>query len=174
MERKSLGEKMAMWGIGPLFGAGAAAHFLYGVLGRPFWASLLFPVNESVFEHLKLGAFPTLLYAWLGGAILKKKQGHINGWYKGQWTATCVCLTSILLLHYFYEGALGRHGPWGDVLIFFLSVILGQLAAARVIKSSEEKDRWAMVLMMLLVLLLAAGTFWPPELPLFEDPTAGA
>lgn len=44
--------------------AGSALHFFYEVLPNPLTA-LISPVNESVWEHLKLLFWPTLCAAWV-------------------------------------------------------------------------------------------------------------
>ena len=173
MKPKTLAEKWALGGIGPLFAGGAALHFVYGLLGKPAWAGLFCPVNESVFEHLKLGAWPVFAYALLGRAVLKKKQGHTVGWYRGQCAAMGICLSSILLLHYLYAGALGGESPWGDVVVFLLAVALGQAGAVSDLKKSRKESPAALTVMGMVLLLLAVGTFWPPRLPLFWDPLHG-
>ncbi len=42
---------------------GTLAHFLYEWTGKNFIAGLFTPVNESIWEHMKLIFFPILAYA---------------------------------------------------------------------------------------------------------------
>ena len=58
-------------GIGIVFSVivGTLAHFVYEWTGKNPIAAIFFPINESVWEHVKLLFFPTLLY----GLFLIKK-----------------------------------------------------------------------------------------------------
>ena len=47
-------ERQILAGVPVLFLAGTLIHFLYGLSGEFFLVGLLAPVNESVWEHLKL------------------------------------------------------------------------------------------------------------------------
>ena len=42
---------------------GAAAHFFYEWSGNNFFVGMFSPVNESVWEHMKLAFFPMLLFS---------------------------------------------------------------------------------------------------------------
>ena len=58
-------------GIGIVFSVivGTLAHFVYEWTGKNSIAAIFFPIDESVWEHVKLLFFPTLLY----GLFLIKK-----------------------------------------------------------------------------------------------------
>ena len=51
-------------GIGIVFSVivGTLAHFVYEWTGKNPIAAIFFPIDESVWEHVKLLFFPTLLY----------------------------------------------------------------------------------------------------------------
>lgn len=51
-------ERQILVGVPVLFLAGTLLHFLYGLSGEFFLVGLLAPVNESVWEHLKLALWP--------------------------------------------------------------------------------------------------------------------
>lgn len=52
-------------GVFFVLAAGSLAHFLYDWTGSNAIAGLFVPVNESVWEHMKLLFFPMLLYCAL-------------------------------------------------------------------------------------------------------------
>ena len=51
---------------------GAAAHFFYEWSGNNFFVGMFSPVNESVWEHMKLAFFPMLLFSFAANLFLKK------------------------------------------------------------------------------------------------------
>lgn len=50
------------FGILFIFSVGTLLHFTYDALGKWKPVGLIAPVNESVWEHLKMGFWPTLIY----------------------------------------------------------------------------------------------------------------
>lgn len=55
--------------------AGSLAHFLYDWTGRNDIVGLFTPINESIWEHMKLLFFPMLLYTLL--MIFKFKDNRL-------------------------------------------------------------------------------------------------
>ena len=50
---------------------GALSHFFYKWSGENKIIGIIFPANESTWEHLKLAIFPTLLYFLIGTFFIK-------------------------------------------------------------------------------------------------------
>ena len=76
--------------------AGTALHFLFDWSGRLIPAALIAPVNESVWEHLKLLFFPFLLFSALEALIRRPcpafyAAGTFGQLYKGKCAAAVVC-----------------------------------------------------------------------------------
>ena len=55
---------------------GTLLHFTYGWSGENPFVALYSPVNESVWEHLKLLFFPVLLYTFFEIIVLYKTSGQ--------------------------------------------------------------------------------------------------
>ena len=53
---------------------GSLAHFLYAWTGNNSMAGLFTPVNDSVWEHMKLLFFPMLLYSFFISVIFKSSR----------------------------------------------------------------------------------------------------
>ena len=60
--------------------AGTLAHFLYDWSGKNFVIGFFTPINESIWEHIKLLFFPMLIYAPI--LILKFRRKYVRGYYK--------------------------------------------------------------------------------------------
>ena len=52
-------------------------HFAYDALGKWTYLAIVFPKSESVFEHLKLAIYPTLI-VWILGYIILSKRKNID------------------------------------------------------------------------------------------------
>ena len=100
--------------------AGTALHFLFDWSGRLILAALIAPVNESVWEHLKLLFFPFLLFSALEALI--RRPGP--AFYAAGTCGILAGLASIPVLFYTFTGVTGIHALWADILIFLISVVL--------------------------------------------------
>ena len=115
---------------------GAAAHFFYEWSGNNFFVGMFSPVNESVWEHMKLAFFPMLLFSFAANLFLKKD-------YPGAASsALCGALLSTALIpviFYTYSGVLGYNSLLPDILTFVFSVLTGVLTFFAFAKAALPK-----------------------------------
>lgn len=142
---------------------GVLLHFLYGWLPNPL-TSLISPVCESLWEHLKILYFPLLLSA----LILTK----------GSPSARTARLLSLLLACGLMLGAAWLyHIPFrGESLVFDIALYVAAMALGFVLPRvlwplGEWPGVTAVVyfLTILLGVMLVWFTFFPPEGVLFAD-----
>ena len=168
-------EGQILLGVPALFLVGALMHFLYGLSGGAFVVGLFAPVNESVWEHLKLVLWPMVLW-WRLYYIRMGREREIDAptWFAAALLALVTAQAAIMLLFYFYTGAFGVESLAADILIFFLAVLLGQLAGLQVYRRGSSVS-WVVPLTVLVVILalFVVFTLAPPALPLFTDPQTG-
>ena len=168
-------ERQILLGVPVLFLAGTLMHFLYGLSGDAFLAGLFAPVNESVWEHLKLVLWPMVLW-WTVYYIRMGSEREIDAaaWFAAALSALLTAQVTIMLLFYFYTGAFGVELLAADILIFFLSVLLGQLVGLWIYRQGSGVS-WVvpLTLLAMLLALFVILTLAPPALPLFTDPETG-
>ena len=58
--------------------AGTLGHFVYEWSGGAVWTAWLFPVNESVWEHLKLLILPAVVFFALGAYFMRGANNYIS------------------------------------------------------------------------------------------------
>ena len=146
---------------------GAGLHFAYDLCPAPL-IGLFAPVNESVWEHLKLLYWPFLAAAF----VLTK--GEADG--RSSWCGLLAGLLSapLLLLGAYYTLSCGfaLHGLALDLILYVLAMAGGFRLARHLQKA--ELPAW-----LCGVLVIAAGicgaalalfSFAPPELPIFMPP----
>lgn len=152
---------------------GSAFHFVYGWSGRLWIAGLFAPVNESMWEHLKLGYWSMALYAIASRLALR-------GRVRNPWLAR---LAAILVLEAIIVGAydLGtalfhRSSLALSIGSYCVGAVLGMAAGFLVMARSRERpraDRLALALFALFGVVLVLFTVFPPHLPFFMDHNDG-
>ena len=148
---------------------GTLSHFFYDWSGNSRIAGFVTPVNESVWEHMKLLFFPMLLFSAYAVRHFRGILPHIGyALLKGSLLG---CLL-IPTLYYTYTGAFGIRSTVIDIAIFFLSVLTAFLYARRLVllgRAGAYKFPTTAC-----TAILAAGffvfTLFPPALPLFISP----
>ena len=141
---------------------GSALHFLYQY--APGRISALFsPVNESLWEHVKLIYWPCLLSAfWLN----RGRPGGLRPWL----LALPLACGLTLALGYVYHITLGGEAMWVDIVIYLLAMGLAFWLPTR-FSGPFQGVKWLIpgAAALALGLLLAAFTLWPPDHILFVD-----
>lgn len=155
-----------------ILGAAASlSHYLYDLSGKNLIAGLFNPVNESVWEHLKIMFFPFLSW-WVVIYILKNRKYDIplTTWIESAAVSLVVAPLSVILLYYSYTGAFGTESVFIDVLLAFICYFFALCIASHYLEYSVPNKRAAIVSVIVIVLIFAAFivfTINPPELPIF-------
>lgn len=142
--------------------AGTLLHFAYEWSGKNFFLGLFAPVNESVFEHLKLIWTPVLLFTLFQYACMKELRGHLL-WVKGRSALAGVIF--ILVFYYSYTGMLQRNVAWLDIGSFYIAAALNSFLAYRMFKGCREKNEkrlWGVLLFGAYIMIMVLGTLYPP------------
>lgn len=167
-----------LFGIPVAFILGSVMHFVYEWSGNNTLAGIFSPVNESVWEHLKLPFWPLLVW-WIVGYFLFKKKSGVS---PARWFSCCAVslwasILFIIVVHYTYTGVFGGESMLVDILAMLAGIALGQLLALRVCKYADIGDSfliWSLVAIILPAAAFIVFTFVPPEIPLFIDTESNA
>jgi hypothetical protein len=152
---------------------GTVLHFVFEWSGRAIPIAPIAAVNESVWEHLKLGFWPALVYAALEYSRFGKSAKNFP---LAKTLGIYLIPITIVVLFYSYTAILGHDLLIADILIFVVAVIAGQLVSYKLLRASplqERLNRFAPIALAVLGILLVLFTFYPPHLPLFRDPVTG-
>ncbi|MDP4118660.1 MAG: DUF6512 family protein [Bacillota bacterium] len=150
---------------------GTVLHFLYEWTGHSKFTALFSPINESVWEHLKLLFFPIILFAVFEYFIYGKKTA---GFMKAKAVSVFVAIFSVISIFYTYSGIIGNNILWIDILTFVISAVLAYLSSFYIIKNfpantSSTGVGWFFAL-LILGILFGIFTFFTPHLGIFFDP----
>jgi len=161
-------EKFILNGIPVLFILGALNHFIFKWSGSSAIIGCFSPVNECVWEHGKLGLIPIIL--WFGVYSLFKKEISKNAWFAAMTASIILEITIIPTLFYLYTGALGIESLFLDILIYLISITVGQIVAIYAYRRCSKFPTFVTITVsMLIVLMFIMYTFFPPKLPIFCD-----
>lgn len=155
-------------GIPVIFVLGSLFHFLYKYGGKKIWMALVSPVNESIWEHLKIAFYPGLIYT---AVQLSLKEYALGRFLAADIIGIYLMIAFILVAEWIYPKFLKRYVLAIDLTVFFVAITISQLSSYWI----YEKTPWdASVIYLLLIILLQIiifGTFSvkPPHLPLFKD-----
>lgn len=164
--------RYAIIGIVFVLVMGTLAHFLYEWSGSQKIIGLFAPVNESVWEHMKLVFFPMLLYApFMVFRLREDCPCILSSLCSGLLAGTL----AIPVLFYGYTFILGRDVFFLDIAVFILSVLIAFWITYRLALYCRPK--LSTVLSVCFVGILFGCFLWftyhPPKGSLFADPTAG-
>jgi hypothetical protein len=168
MKQRSL-LKWELTGIAVIFLLGSLFHFMFELTGSHAAAGAFFPVNESVFEHLKMTFWPAII--WWAFTCCSYKANPRN-FFVSRAAALFVMPAVTLILFYGYTSLSGWENVFVDIFIFLLSVAAGQMAGYWITKS-KPLPSWLAGISIFLIIALGFiyiyFTYYPPHLPIFMD-----
>lgn len=150
--------------------AGTLAHFLYGWTGNNPIVGLFTPINESVWEHIKLLFFPMLLYSLIMILKFHRKYSCIT-------SALCfgilVGAFLIPLFYYTYTFILNKNVFILDIGTFIASIVIAFWLSYKLTLSCRLESHTSLLCIMVCLLFACflAFTYRPPNITIFQDPT---
>lgn len=150
-------------------------HFLYDWSGGLDIIGIFTPINESIWEHLKLVYWPLILWWGIGFIVFKdKKNLNLSKWIPAGTLSILFGMLFIVSWYYVWRYALRIENEWTNIGSLFIAVPIGQLIAIhvyRVIKSRTFYTILSILLLLLLAVSFAWFTFQTPTFPLFISPS---
>lgn len=149
---------------------GSIAHFLYDWSDHALIVGLFTPVNESIWEHMKLLFFPMLLYSLIMILKYRRQYPHIaSALFFGLIAGTIL----IPAFYYAYTSVLGTNYLFGDIGIFILGIVISFWLAYRLTLSHRLESATLVLGLAVGVLLLCFlwFSYHAPHTVIFQDPT---
>lgn len=144
-------------------------HFVYDWAPNTVFA-IIFPVNESPWEHVKLLFFPAIIY-YIPMYFYVGKQ------YKNFIVShsLVLLLMPMMMFYMFYGYRLGlgiEESLLIDIFITFLSIGFGSYIATRITVSSYEFKSPKVLALLIVIIIMTCNTiftFKTPHAPVFYD-----
>ena len=137
---------------------GSFLHFAYDMTNHLFIFSIIGAVNESVWEHLKLGIFP-----WFSWFLIRWYFfSYINS-FVGNLVAVMTFLLVILFIFYGALFIFKRHFLPLSIASFYIGVIFGSLAEYLIkdYKFSEVQELFGLIGCLIIFLYGMISSYYP-------------
>ena len=153
---------------------GTLLHFTYEWSGENLFVGSFSAVNESVWEHLKLAFYPMLIAAIIEYFFVKN---IANNYVEAKTIGIFTAISFIVVAFFTYSGIIGTSIIEIDILLFIISIILGEYVAYKLMKRNDESTvattSLSIIILAFLLLCFVIFTYLPPEVNLFRDVTTG-
>jgi hypothetical protein len=160
--------------IGTLFiiFLGTALHFTYAASRDNPVVGGFSAVNESVWEHLKLPFWPSIIWLLI---IMYPLRNTVSNFFSAKAVGIVLMLVIIPTVFYTYT-ALAAENLAVDIATFMIAVIVGQIVSVSLYKKTARSrvvEAVAIAALIALAVMFVTFTWYPPHLPVFLDPETG-
>jgi len=152
---------------------GSALHFTFALSCNQPIVGAFSAINESVWEHLKLAFWPSLLLTIIEYPLLRKAA---NNFFTAKAIGVYLMVTIIPLVFYSYIAFSGKSIFAIDISTFVVAVIIGQVLSCKLLTYRQlprNLNKIAFVAIILLALAFIVFTYYPPQLQIFKDSVTG-
>ena len=157
-----------IFGAFVIFALAALWHFVYAWIPSGVTA-VIFPVNESIWEHAKLFFFPAIIFFIFEYIAIGKKFRN----YIFAQALSIFFMTGITFgLFYLYRDGFGiAENLFIDIILTFVGICLGLLIGYKMTVSRKRMHHSIIGIFLVILLCTAYGllTFFPPKQPIFKD-----
>ena len=153
-----------------IFGITILAHFIYEIFPIDIFA-IFFPVNESIFEHLKMIYTSFLLSGIVQYFIFKKYDIEYNNFFTNLLTTALSCIMCFLIIWLPIYYRIGENMIL-TIIILFISICISQIIAFYILNSEHNKllNYISIVVIIMLSIVFAYFTYNPMINDFFFDP----
>ena len=162
-------KKVEWFGVPVITVFGTLLHYTYAASGEIQFVGFVSAMNESVWEHLKLAFWPgvawTLFLAYVFGWT-----SHLNFWF-ARVSAITVAPILIVILFYGYTAVLGGNFLYLDLIIFVVSIVIGQKTALKLYSVRPLPavfEKLALIILLLEGVCFVAFSIFPPNHGIFQ------
>lgn len=140
-------------------------HYGYDMFPNTI-TSFLFPVNESIFEHIKL-IFSAYLFSFIIEHFIIKNKN-----LKASWVITLTFNIIFFLIIYIPVYNVTNHSLPVTLTIYFISIAISQIVSYLILKSNKEfklLNKYSYLIILIIFLILIYLTYNPINNSLFID-----
>jgi hypothetical protein len=177
IEKEMGNQSIGLWALsGGIFivAVGSLLHFVYEWSGYSDVVGLFTPVNESVWEHLKLGFWGLMLWTGFEAGFVRKR---VRNYFLAKLVGAILLNGMIVVVFYTYTAFTGRAILAVDIASFAAGVVVCQAVALR-ISTKSTPSRAAAVIgtagLALIALCFMVFTYSTPHAGVFRDGRIGA
>lgn len=162
-------KKWEMYGIVWIVVIGSLFHFIFDLSGKSPIIGAISPVNESLWEHLKMGYFPLLIFSIIEYFYIKNK---VKSFFLPKAIGIISMELFIVIVFYTYTYITKKANFIIDICSFILGALICQLISYSLMKVRINKflELLGLTVFLLIGYAFIFFTFNPPRLDIFLDP----
>ena len=152
---------------------GTLFHFAFEYTGGNQILGAFVPINESIWEHLKLILLPSIIVGIMEYFIFGR---HSKGYFGAKGISTLIGMLFLLVGYYTYSGIIGADLPIVNIFLFIVGAAITSTLTYFLTFKTNFSDKESIIGILIITVLLIAFmnfTFNPPMLELFRDPLSG-
>ena len=161
--------KIKIIGVFIIFGLSFLSHFMYEWFPNSIF-SILFPVNESIWEHMKLIVTPVLIFSIFEYIIYKKKNISFNNFILSYAISMIVGIIIYLMIYLPINYIFG-HNAIVAITLLFITFIIVEVISYYIMNYREIKYSNIIGIGLIILMYIVFGylTYNPIESDLFYD-----
>jgi len=145
-------------------------HFLYKLIPS-FITSIFLPVNESIWEHMKILFGSILLSGVIQKIIVISKKENINNICFSNFIAAIFSIPTFLILFLPVYSIIGEN-MIVTIIIMFIAIILSEILSYKIINMDNFKlENKTIIFVIIVYIIFVILTYNPIKIDLFKDPT---
>ncbi|ACB85447.1 DUF6512 family protein [Natranaerobius thermophilus] len=141
---------------------GSFLHFLYELLELPL-VGIISPVNESLFEHLKLGFWSIVFFSLIQYIFLNDQ---VNNFLVAKAVAILILQSFIMLFFFSYTAITEEPIVFLDIMSYIFGTVLAYSVSYKTLISSELREFYSLMAGSFIIIhgtLLAYFTYNRPD-----------
>ena len=152
-----------------IFALSILSHFIYKWIPNDIF-SILFPVNESIWEHMKLLVTPVLIFSLFEYIIYRRKNINFNN-FLFSYSVSMILGIIIYLLIYLPIDSIFGHNAFVAIGLLFITFIFMEIISYYIMRYKNIKFSNIIGIGIIIFLYIIFGyfTYNPPYNDLFYD-----
>ncbi len=162
-------KKTRIYAVIGIFLLSFICHFVFDLFPNVLF-SIFFPVNESIWEHMKILFTATLLYSFIDKIILKKLNVNYNNYYLQLFISAFISIPIYLIIYLPIYNSIGEN-MFVSIFLLLIVYIIMQYISYKIMQKKETKipNYIFSILIILTYIIFIYLTYNPPQNYIFYD-----
>lgn len=162
-------KKTRIYAIIGIFLLSFICHFVFDLFPNVLF-SIFFPVNESIWEHMKILFTATLLYSFIDKIILKKLNVNYNNYCLQLFISAFISIPIYLIIYLPIYNSIGEN-MFVSIFLLLIVYIIMQYISYKIMQKKETKipNYIFSILIILTYIIFIYLTYNPPQNYIFYD-----
>ncbi len=145
------------------------AHFVYTTFPN-FITSLFFPVNESIWEHVKMMVTSILIWQIVEYFLLNKFKISYNNFENATFIMCLLSIPIFLIIYYPIYISAGNNFILNIICLFITIYFVNIIGYIILNKPQNKSSKIGIIGIIILFIIFGILTYYPPRQNIFKDP----